>query len=123
MATKMKSAPHIRASLWTGAILLAIDAVLAIIADACLQYCDERVVPAVTRIRFLAHPIADPIFNWIILTLFDGERRFLHVWTPTAAEAVRDAVLYNGLCFLEAFLYGLLLGMLASMLLARLRLR
>jgi hypothetical protein len=70
----------------------------------------------VARIRFLAHPIADQLFNWVILTFFDGERRFLHVWTPTTTEAVRDAILYNGLCFFETFLSGLLLGMLASML-------
>ena len=47
-----------------------------------------------------------------------------HVWTPTAAEAVRDAVLYNGLCFLEAFLPTVYFSACwRSMLLARLRLR
>jgi hypothetical protein len=72
-----------------------------------------RVERGVTRSKgaryasFLAHPIADPFFNWIIVTAFDRERRFTHVWTPTTAEAVRDAVLYNGLSFLEAFLFCL----------------
>jgi hypothetical protein len=39
---------------------------------------------------------------------------------PTTVEAVRDAVTYNGLCFLEAFSYGLLLGIMASILFPRL---
>jgi hypothetical protein len=69
---------------------------------------------------FPAHPIADPFFDWIIVTSFAGERRFTHVWTPTTAEAVRDAVLYNGPCFLEAFRFGLDLGTLARILFARL---
>jgi hypothetical protein len=71
---------------------------------------------AVARIRFLAHPIADALFDLITLTSFDGGQRFSHVWTPTTMEAVWDAVLYNGLCFVEMFLYGLLLGILTSFL-------
>ena len=115
----MKWAHYIRTGLWGGAILVALDAALTAVEYTCLQYC-EQTAPTVGRIRFIAHPIADPLFNALILALFDGEQRFLHVWTPTTVEAIRDAVIYEGFCFLEAFFYGFLLGVMASILIPRL---
>ena len=115
----MKWGHHIRGGLWGGAILVVLDAALTIIEYTCLQYC-EQTASTVGRIRFVAHPITDPLFNALTLALLDGEQRFLHVWTPTTIEVIREAVIYNGLCFLEAFFYGFLLGVMVSILIPRL---
>jgi hypothetical protein len=117
--TSMKWALRIRMGLWGGTILVALEVALTIVEYTCLQYCEQS-APTVGRIRFIAHPIADAAFNALVIAFVDGERRFLHVWVPTTVEAIRDAVVYNGLCFLEAFSYGLLLGIMASILFPRL---
>jgi hypothetical protein len=69
---------------------------------------------AIDRVRFFAHPIADSAFNFLAIALFDADKRFLHEWTSTRLEFVRDAIIYNILGFVEIFVYGLLLGIAIS---------
>jgi hypothetical protein len=110
---------YFKAALWGGTTLLAINAVLVIAIETCNYFtesCGEH-LSALTRISRLTHPIAERLYIEIVLAFFDGESRSLHQWNPTPLEAVREAVLFYGLCLFEAFFYGLILGFLVRILL------
>lgn len=92
----------------------AIDALLSLVIEVVNYFGAfwPGAVSGLTRISFKLHPIANWAFEAIALAFFGGKDRSFHQWSPTAL----DVLTYYGLCFLEAFLYGALLGILASVL-------
>ncbi|MGE0651566.1 MAG: hypothetical protein AB7P12_07435 [Alphaproteobacteria bacterium] len=115
----MRQLSYLKAALWGGTVLLALNALLVIAIETCNYFtesCGEHLA-ALTRVSRVTHPIAERLYVEIVLAFFDAGNRVLHQWNPTRLEYARDAVVFYGLCLLEAFFYGLILGFLVRVLL------
>ena len=107
---------YVKAALWGGAILLAIDAIFAGVMRACpyfAPHCSPAAIYGIHRTWFVLHPIAHPLHVTVILTFFPDRAHPVHGPPPDALVTF----LYYGLCFSEAFLYGMLVGVLARIVL------
>lgn len=108
----MKRSHYNKAALWGGQIFVLIEAALQIAIEACNHnYFWPHCVRTLPRAHFLAHPIANAVFNAAVLAFFDGENRRLYFVSPISAARVDILILFYGLCLTEAFLYGLIFGM------------
>ena len=101
----MKWSSYTKAALWAGAIFLAIDVTSAIALAIC-NYHAHHCTYVLARGSYPAHPIANALYMIVARSLFDIEARFVHSWSPSMLELA----FYQGLLFLEAFLWGALLG-------------